>query len=87
MLATSGVLNVVDPPSDLSVVFYLQAVVAMVAQVVHNTGGWVLIDQYFLPGVDSYDIDAGLWRDISILLAGLVMLILSGTLDANAAIR
>ena len=46
---TTGVLSVVEPPSDLSVVFYLQAVVALGAQVVHNTGGWVLIDQYIPP--------------------------------------
>lgn len=64
--------------AELSVVFYVKTVLALIGQIVHNTGAWSLFDTYLLP--------QSIWRDFAILVAGLLLLVVSGTLAQNASI-
>eukprot|EP00475_Leptophrys_vorax_P016677 TRINITY_DN2316_c0_g1_i4.p1 TRINITY_DN2316_c0_g1~~TRINITY_DN2316_c0_g1_i4.p1 ORF type:complete len:271 (-),score=65.02 TRINITY_DN2316_c0_g1_i4:73-885(-) len=63
---------------DPTVMFYGKAVLALCAQVMNNTGIWVLMDQYWFEYSDS--------RNIGYAVVGLALLWLSGALSINACV-
>lgn len=65
-------------PHTPTFAFYARALIALAAQVMHNTGVWVLVDEYFA--------ESSLVRNCIYVFAGLFLLWYTGVLLANAGI-
>jgi hypothetical protein len=69
-----------------TMIFRGKAVVALIGQIMNNTGTWVLLDQYFVFSVDSDGNPQNVLRNYLYAFMGLLFLWISGALSVNACI-
>jgi hypothetical protein len=69
-----------------TLIFRGKAIVALVGQIMNNTGTWVLLDQYFVFSVDADGNPQNTVRNYVYAFVGLFFLWISGALSVNACI-